>query len=238
MSSNKTKPSFRSFPYLSGHVYNWLNRRLYDFDKKFMTLGKMVEIASNNTKNPTVLDLPCGTGYLARYLSPQVVYEGWDLNNAFLKKLRMDYRKGRLGPKKVSIRLQNIFDFDKYPKEKKDVIVFCGILHHIFPKHMDLVEQAKKHAKAIVVCEPYAIKPQDINAYDPAARFFIGMFKYLPERLFKYVDFFLADNDGLNPFSNRTDWDFDAKGLQEMYKSFGIDKTYVFMDECLGIWKE
>ena len=237
MSSKRSKPGFRSLPYMSGHIYNWLNKRLYDWEKKFVTLAKMVEMATDNKKNPTILDLPCGTGYLARYLSPHVEYEGWDLNNAFLKKLRMDHRKGRLGPKKVSIRLQNIFDYDKYPEEKKDVIVFSGILHHIYPKQTELVEQAKKHAKAIVVCEPYAVKPQDITAYDPVAKLFIYLFKFLPEKLLKYVDFFLADNDGLNSFKNRSDWDFDAQGLKKMYKGFGIDKTYVFMDECLGIWK-
>ena len=50
-------------------------------------------------------------------------------------------------------------------------------------------KQAKKHARSIVVCEPYAIKPQDITAYDPAAKLFIFMFKFLPERLFKYYPF-------------------------------------------------
>ena len=238
MSSKKTKPGFRSLPYLSGHIYNWVNKRLYNWDKKFASLAKMVEIAVGNKRNPTVLDLPCGTGYLARYLLPHVDYEGWDLNTAFLKKLRLDYRKGRFGPKKVSIRLQNIFNYDKYPEEKKDVIVFSGILHHIYPKHTELVKKAKNHANAIVISEPYAVKPQDITAYDPAAKLFIFMFKFLPERLFKYVDFFLADNDGLNPFKNRSDWRVDAEGLRKMYKGFGIDKTYVFMDECLGIWKE
>ena len=36
-----------------------------------------------------------------------------------------------------------------YPEEEKDVIVFSGILHHIFPKHIELVEHAKHHAKKL-----------------------------------------------------------------------------------------
>jgi len=238
MSERKSKPSFRSIPYYSGPIYNWVNRRLYDFNKKYATLGKMVEMAANGKPNPSVLDLPCGTGYLARFLSSNVDYEGWDLNRSFLKKLQTDFKKGRVGLKKVGIHRRNIFDLDKYLEEKKDVIVFCDVLHHVFPKHIELVEMAKKHAKAIVICEPYAINAHDITPYDPIARFFVKMFKYLPEKLTKYVDFFLADNDGLNSFKNRSDWNYDAKGLQKMYEGFGIKKTYVFMDECLGIWKE
>ncbi|GAI94138.1 unnamed protein product, partial [marine sediment metagenome] len=61
--------------------------------------------------------------------------------------------------------------------------------------------------------------------------------KYLPERLYKLLDFFFADNDGINSYENRSAWNYDEAGLKELYRSLGINKIYTFMDECLGIWE-
>jgi len=226
---------FRSLTYRSGHIYNWVNKLLYDWEKKFITLATLVR--SNGKKNQKVLELSCGTGYVARYLPEDVEYEGWDLNSAFLKKLKLDWRKGRIKPKKIILKRKNIFDFEDYPKDKKDVIIFSGILHHIYPRHIELVEHAKRHAKKIVICEPYAIKPGDITAHDWTAKAAIFITKYLPERLYKILDFFFADNDGINSYENRSAWNYDEAGLKELYRSLGINKIYTFMDECFGIWE-
>jgi SAM-dependent methyltransferase len=227
---------FRSFTYRSGHIYNWVNQRLYEWKKKFAILGKL--IGYSNETSLKVLELACGTGYVTRYLHPSVEYEGWDLNPAFIKKLLLDKRKGRLKPKKIVIKQKNIFDFNDYPKEKKDIILFSGILHHIYPKHADLVENAKKHAKRIVMCEPYAIHPKDIEAADWTARMAIYFTKHLPARIYKWIDIFLADNDGINSYRTRSAWEYDKKGLGDWYKSIGVSKIYTLQDELIGIWKE
>ncbi len=238
MAQETTSKMFRSLTYRSGHVYNFVNQLLYDWKKKFMILGKLVgksEIPGSTLK---LLDLSCGTGFLARFLDPSVDYEGWDLNEAFLNKLKLDWEKGRLKPKKLKVRVKNIFDYDDYPKEKKDVIVFSGILHHVYPKHIELVEHAKHYAKRIIICEPYAIKPKDINAHDWTARLFIFLTKFLPERIYKQLDIFLADNDGINSYDSRSAWPYDKKGLRELYISLDIKKRYSLVDELIGIWEE
>ena len=86
MSKNKLTTGFKSLLYRSGFVYNFVNQRGYEFKKKFKTIATIV--CSNGAKK--VLDLPCGTGYLTRYLDPDVIYEGWDLNRKFLTKIRFD----------------------------------------------------------------------------------------------------------------------------------------------------
>ena len=74
---------FKSLIYRSGWLYNAITRRLYDQDKKFLTIAKLIG------KGPKrVLDLPCGTGYLMRFLHPLIEYEGVDLNHRFLKRIK------------------------------------------------------------------------------------------------------------------------------------------------------
>ena len=152
-------------------------------------------------------------------------YEGWDLNASFLSKLRLDWEKERLKPHKILLRRKNIFDFDDYPEEKKDVIVFSGILHHVYPDHVKLFEHAKQHARKIVVCEPHAIKPADITANDWTARAIMFLAKFLPERIYKYLDIFLVDNDGINSYKTRSAWDYDKAGLRRLYHQLGVQKT-------------
>ncbi len=228
--------NFRSFVYRSGHIYNWVNQRLYHWKGKFALLGKVIGYSQDH--NLKVLELACGTGYVTRYLHPSVEYRGWDLNKAFIKKLLLDKRKGRLKPKTIFIEEKNIFDFDDYPKEKMDVILFSGILHHVYPKHEELVKNAKKHAKRIVMCEPYAIHPKDINAADWTARMAIFFTKFLPNKLYKWVDILLADGDGINPYETRSAWKYDKKRLAEWYKSIGVNKIYALQDELIGVWEE
>ena len=186
----------------------------------------------------TLLDLSCGTGYLARYLDPYVDYEGWDLNRKFLNKLKLDWEKGRLKPRNIEVKVKNIFDYNTYPKEKKDVIVLSAILHHVFPKHIELVENAKQYARRIIICEPYAVKPKDINAHDWTARLIMFLTKHLPEKIYKQLDIFFADNDGINSYDDRSAWIYDEKGLRELYSSLGIKKIYSLVDELIGVWEE
>jgi len=234
MAAKTPSTGFRSLPYRSGYVYNWMTKRLYDQQKKFMTLAKII---GNSSKQ--VLDLPCGTGYLTRYLDSSIHYEGWDLNHRFLKKIKKDWDKGRIKLKKVILKQKNIFDFDEYPNERKDVIVFCDILHHVYPNHIELVENAKKFAKMIIICEPVVVRPQDnMNGNDLLAKCVIKISKAFPEKLIKYLDFIFADNDGINSYEKRSCWKHNDESLREMYYDLGFDKIFTIDDDYIGIWEE
>ncbi len=222
---------FRSVSYRSGTVYNWFTKRLYDQNKKFSMISNLIG------KHKTVLDLPCGTGFLARHLHPSVDYTGWDLNRRFLNKVKIDSRRGKIKPNKITLKQKNIFDFNDYPIEKMDFIVFCDILHHIYPKHSELVEKAKDHAERIIICEPIAVKPDEITAHDRFGRFFVTLSRFFPERLLRFVDFMLADNDGINSYENRSSWKHDENSIKELYRSFGINEIYNLDDDYIGIWK-
>jgi SAM-dependent methyltransferase len=232
MSAQTTTYPFKSLIYQSSRLYNWLTRFLYDQKKKYMTIAKLI---GNTSKR--VLDIPCGTGYLARYLHPSTTYEGWDLNYKFLKRIKKDWNKGRIRLKKVILKNNNVFNFNDYGE--KDVIVLCDILHHIYPKHIELVENAKKHAKTVIICEPKVIRPQDnMNGHDLLARCAIKIIKIFPARLVKIMDFTLGDNDGINSYSNRNCWKYNEKSLIELYNKMGFSKIYSLMDDYIGIWTE
>lgn len=232
MENKRTGTGFRSLPYRSGLLYDWLTQRLYDQKKKYLTISKLI---GNSSKK--VLDLPCGTGFLTRFLHPSTIYTGYDLNHRFLKKIKKDWYKKRIGLKKVVLKQQDIFDYDKYPEEKQDVIVFCDILHHIYPKHIELVENAKNFAKKIIICEPVAIRPQDMNGHDFLARGVIHLMKFFPERTIQIIDFFLGDNDGINTFEDRACWKHDEQSLKDLYRSMGVHKIYNLLDDYIGIWE-
>lgn len=142
-----SKPvGFRSLTYRFGLIYNFLNLRLYDWKRKFITLASLVGKSEKTDASLKVLDLAYGTGYLVKYLHPSVDYEGWDLNDSFLNIIRKDWNKGKIPVKRLSVQHKNILDFKNYPDEKKDVILLSDILHHVYPHHIEAIENARHHA--------------------------------------------------------------------------------------------
>ena len=226
-------PRFRSLLYRSGWLYNAITRRLYNQDTKFHTIALLVG------KGPKrVLDLPCGTGYLMRFLHPAIEYEGVDLNHRFLKRIKTkELKKRNIRLKKIIIHRKNIFDFQNYQGEKKDVIVICDILHHIYPRHVDLINIAKKISQKIILCEPYVIRPEEICARDKLFKIVIFFGKFLPKSLFKIVDFLLLDNDGINTYQRRSQWNLDKKTLKEFYRTMGFNNIQKILDEYIAIWE-
>ena len=68
---------------------------------------------------------------------------------------------------------------------------------------------------------------------------FANIVKQLPEVFFKYIDFILADNDGINKYINRSNWPYDRESLREFYMTLGIkkNKIYDIGDETMGVWE-
>jgi len=224
---------FRSLIYRSGWLYNAVTRRLYDQDTKFYRIATIIG------KGPQrILDLPCGTGYLMRFLHPAIEYEGVDLNNRFLKRIKTkELKKRNIKLKKIIIHQKNIFDYQDYKGQKKDIVVICDILHHIYPKHIDLINMAKKISNKIIICEPYVIKPREISARDKLFKIMIFFGKHLPLPLFKIIDFLFLDNDGINTYHRRSKWNLDKKGLAKFYKSMGFKNIQKILDEYIAIWE-
>jgi SAM-dependent methyltransferase len=219
--------------YRSGWLYNAITRRLYDQDKKFLTIAKLVG------KGPKrVLDLPCGTGYLMRFLHPLIEYEGVDLNNRFLKRIKSkELKKRKIKLKKVVLKQKDIFDFQEYIGGKIDVIVISDVLHHIYPKHVELINKAKSNARKVILCEPYAVRPKEVNARDKIFRIIIYFGKFLPQSIYKIIDFLFLDNDGINPYHKRDKWGFNFESLKDFYKSMGFNRSFCLRDEYIGVWE-
>ncbi|MHA1805210.1 MAG: methyltransferase domain-containing protein [Promethearchaeota archaeon] len=227
---NSSTTRFKSLPYRSGIIYNFLTQRLYDQKKKYSIIARHI----GNGKIH-VLDIPCGTGFLARYLHSSTIYEGWDLNKKFLKKIKTDWKKKRIKVRKIILKHSNIFEIKNNTEGKRDVIVLCDILHHIMPHHVKLINLAKQHARKVIICEPFTTNRGEIQAHDFLGRFFIYIFKFLPVSLFKLIDFFLIDNDGVNSFEKRTKWKFTPHSMKLFFEKLGFDKFIKVGDNIISI---
>ncbi|GEM_PF-717175 len=158
--------------------------------------------------NNIVFELGCGTGILAEYLDKSCDYIGWDLNQAFIRYLK---KKGR------KVELRDIFDFSGYPRNH--VCVITDVLHHVVPKEWPLVRNALKSTEKLIVVEPY-------KAFNFP----------LPNFLRKYYDSVLGDNDGINPYRNRVNWDYSPEGLKKYFMSFGAHKVTEVGKDVIAIF--
>ena len=117
--------------------------------------------------------------------------------------------------------------------------MLCDILHHIDGKYKELIYNAKRKARMVILCEPTVVKPKDnMNGHDALAKTIIKISRYFPERLIKILDFFLGDNDGINSYQIRSNWCHSDQSIRSFYSKFGIKKIYSIMDEYIGIWYE
>ncbi|MFX0141935.1 MAG: methyltransferase domain-containing protein [Candidatus Hodarchaeota archaeon] len=144
-------------------------------------------------KNKRVLDLGCGTCLLFNYLDKSCSYQGWDLNKNFINKNKNN----------LNVKLKNVFDYKDYPEN--DVIVISDLLHHVVPRHDELVKKAKKKTKKLIIIEPTV----GINI--------IGTKNKFLKIVNKLIDKILSDDDGINSFEDRSKW-FEKK--EDVYKFF------------------
>lgn len=119
----------------------------------------------------------------------------------------------------------------------QDLIILYNIMYHIYSKHVDLINLAKKYSNKIVVCDPYIIKPKEISAHDKLLKIVIFIGKRLPKPLFKIVDFLLLDNDGINSYQIRLQLNLNKKSLKIFFKTMGFKIKYKISDEHIAIWE-
>ena len=144
-------------------------------------------------KNKKVLDLGCGTCLLYGYLDKSCSYEGWDLNKNFINENK----------NKLNVKLKNVFDYKDY--SENDVIVISDLLHHVVPRHDELLKNAMNKTKKLIIIEPKV----GINI--------IGTRNKFLKIINKLIDKILSDDDGINSFEDRSKW-FEKK--EDVYKFF------------------
>jgi len=144
-----------------------------------------------------VFEPGCGTCLIYSYLHDGCEYEGWDINERFV---HYNIKRGR------RVYQKNIFDFNDYPPN--DVIILCDLLHHIVPRHEELIKMALGKTKRLIISET----PQSFKL----------------QRKFKRIAYFLhstiLDDDGINPFDAMVEWDYPREKLTSLFETYGCTK--------------
>ncbi len=181
----------KAIPYYFPKIYNiFLSIWSKDFRKEYQCIAQIIG------KNKKVFELGCGTALFADYLDKTCSYIGWDLNQNFVNYCQK---------KKIKVFKKDIFEYQDYPQS--DVIVISDVLHHIVPKHKELIKQAKKRTKTLIACEP------------------VYSYKYQKFPLYFLYDKFLGDNDGINNLKNREKWGFDnPEELKDYFRELEYKK--------------
>src|SRR6056297_3038206 len=119
---------------------------LYQFFVNTLHGSQRYDLAAEIIGSKSVLDIGCGTGLLADYVSDQASYQGLDLNSRLL---------GRAQTKGLNVGRMDCLNVEDYPE--KDVYFICDLLHHINPDHARFVNKLVNRFpnKMIIVCEPY-----------------------------------------------------------------------------------
>jgi SAM-dependent methyltransferase len=159
------------------------------------SLRKRYEIIAQEIgENKRVFEPGCGTCFVYPYLQDGCEYVGWDLNPHFI---RYNIKRKR------SVYLKNIFDFDEYPPN--DVIILCDILHHVVPRHEELIKGILGKTKKLIVSEPKA--------------------SFTVQRKFKRAASFLHrtffEDDGINPIDEMIEWDYPEEKLHALFTQCG-----------------
>ena len=167
-------------------------------EKKFLLMSKLIG------KDKKVFELGCGTSFLSNYLDESCSYVGWDLNENFVNNCK---KRG------LKVYQKNIFDFKDYPES--DVIIMSDVLHHVVPRDKELIREAKKRTKKLIITEPRT-----------GLKF---SHRGVPFCVYELFDKILGDNDGINPLEHRIKWGFaNEEELNKYLKEFD-PKEVIFL---------
>lgn len=130
-----------NFPFAYDLMIQTIHRR---------TLERRYDVIIGNIEaGDKVFDVGCGTCLILNYLDESVEYIGFDLNDRFLRHAEKKYGKS---DRKIKLLRESCFKYDKYPES--DVIIISDFLHHVYPRHVELLKNAVKRTKKVIVCEP------------------------------------------------------------------------------------
>lgn len=165
-----------------------------------------------------VLELGCGTALLAEYLQENCKYEGWDLNPRFV---RFASRRG------IRAQCRDILEFENYPD--CDVIAVCDVLHHVYPHHEQLIQNALCRAGKLVVLEPY----------NDCVSLLQWVADHVPRSWLRMIDSTLGDGDGINPYDDRIGWQlkFDKQRLVEELRRLHARKITEVGNDLLSVFE-
>jgi len=197
------------------------NSFLYDLMLKFVHgnhLKKRYSLISGLIgKKGKVFELGCGTSMIYPYLAKSVEYEGWDLNKKFIDD---SMKKG------LNVKLKSVFEYKSYPKA--DVVLIIDVLHHIFPRHEELIKKAKKSAKKVIIVEPFNSSDNFLDRIKTSKKSF-----FFP--IVKLFNKLIGDNDGINRPDVLFDWNYDKKSLESFFKKIGAKKTMPLGSDLIAI---
>ena len=169
-------------------------------------------IASEVGRGKVVLDVGCGTGLLAKYMDSSCRYLGIELNQRFV-----DYGRKR----GLDICRADAFDESVYARN--DVSVLCNILHHVVPRHKNLVDLCRKHAETVIVCEPFR---EDLLVKRITDLFATN----------GWCHKFLGDDDGINSFKDMMNWThYDLDDVKKLYRELEVRSYRVVRNNLLGV---
>jgi len=196
-----------SLAYKLPRLYNLLLRMVHG--KNLSIRNK--KIAKIIGKNNKVLDLACGTCILYDYLDKSCEYEGWDLNEKFIN-----------SRKDLNLKVKSVFDYKDYPKV--DVIVISDLLHHVVPRHEELINKVRRKARKVIIVEPHVNHTIGSESNSKLKQFF-----------YRLWDKTFGDDDGINDYKDRKGWftkkeevrDFFMKFKPEKIEELGLDYLVV-----------
>jgi SAM-dependent methyltransferase len=203
--------------YAHPRVYNLALRALHGrvLARRYAAVSK--EIGSGKR----VLDVGCGSCMLAEFLDKSCSYQGMDMNGGFVSHAR---RRG------LDVMRGDVFDLGSYPGDI-DVVVLSDILHHVVPRHGELLGICKRNAAKVIVCEPFSKHGGGSGRLSAAANRFWGGLCSL--RAFNSV---FGDDDGINRREDMVLW--DALGKAELageLAGHGMS-TREIDDYIMGVW--
>ncbi len=162
---------------------------------------KYAHICSFISPGDRVLDLGCGTGTLQSHLKGNY-YLGLEMNDDFVAYAK---KKGR------NVLKQNVLGFGRF--SDFDVCVMMDVLHHVNPRHVELVEKVLAGVrKTVIISEPFDM-PNRHGALRRMAR--------------------VLDDDGINA---SREW-MDKESLIRFYEKYGPERIDEISSSMIAVYR-
>ena len=124
-------------------IYDTIHSEIFNKYEQKKTTKDIEFIAKHiSTKNPSALDIGCGTGNLSlKFLKCGFLVTGVDISKEML-----DILRNKTKSRSLKLVKSDVDSFISKCKEKYDVITFSSVLHHL-PDYLETIENATKLLK-------------------------------------------------------------------------------------------